>query len=113
MTIVQDGLVVEACPSLDKNLNYGIIRCLWRSVVGFLITVLRWLLDLLTVVIIVDVFVSYFLDYYHPVRRTLDRIVQPLLAPLRRYVPPVAGIDLSPVLLIFIIQLFRMILLSL
>lgn len=79
----------------------------------YLIIVLRWLLDLLTLVIIADVFLSYFLDYYHPIRRALDRIVQPLLAPLRRYVPPVAGIDLSPVLLIFIIQFFRVILVRL
>jgi YggT family protein len=57
------------------------------------------------------------MDPYHPVRRTLSQIVEPLLAPIRRVIPPVGGLDFSPLVLIIILQvlgaLLRALLLSL
>ena len=35
---------------------------------------------------------------------TLDRIVSPMLAPIRRFVPPLGGLDLSPIILILLLQ---------
>ena len=78
--------------------------------VALLFSILSLFLDILSVVILADVFVSYFMDMYHPVRRTLDSIVQPLLTPIRKYVSPISGIDLSPVVLIMVLQLIRWIL---
>lgn len=40
---------------------------------------------------------------FHPVVRFLYRVTEPVLAPVRRIVPPIAGIDVSPVIVIFII----------
>ncbi|NIS82102.1 MAG: hypothetical protein GTO14_18270 [Anaerolineales bacterium] len=77
---------------------------------SLLISIFNLILDILTVVILADVFVSYFLDIYHPVRRALDSVVQPLLTPIRRYVPPISGIDLSPIALIIVLQIIRWIL---
>jgi len=37
--------------------------------------------------------------------RTLDRIVRPVIDPLRKVIPPVGNIDLSPIVLIFVIQM--------
>jgi YggT family protein len=69
---------------------------------------LIWFVDLITrlslLVIIAYVFLSYFLDPYHPVRRSISRIVDPLLTPIRRLVPPVGMIDLSPLVLLILIQ---------
>ena len=60
---------------------------------------------LLMLVIVVDVVLSYFMAPYHPVRRTLDRIVQPMLRPIQRVVKPVSGMDFSPVVLVIAIGL--------
>ena len=60
---------------------------------------------LLMLVIVVDVVLSYFMAPYHPVRRTLDRIVQPMLRPIQRVVKPVGGMDFSPVVLVIAIGL--------
>jgi YggT family protein len=59
----------------------------------------------LSILIIADVLLSYFLDPYHPLRRFLDTLVQPLLAPIQRILPPVGGLDLSPLVLLIVLDL--------
>ncbi|HPH95520.1 MAG TPA: YggT family protein [Anaerolineaceae bacterium] len=68
---------------------------------------------LLTILIIVDVLLSYFLSPYHSVRVTLDRIVEPMLSPIRRLIPPAGGIDFSPIILVIAIQAIEMVLVNL
>ena len=61
----------------------------------------------LWIVVLADVIVSWILDPFHPIRRFLDSIVQPLLDPIRRLVPPVSGIDLSPLILLILLNIAR------
>jgi YggT family protein len=77
------------------------------------IPIIRLISDILTIVVIADIFVGYFLDTYHPVRRTLDSIVEPMLVPIKRYVPPVGMIDLSPLVLVLIIQFIEFVVVNL
>jgi YggT family protein len=42
---------------------------------------------------------------YHPVKQALDRIVEPLLAPIRRFVPLIGMLDFSPLILIILLDL--------
>lgn len=72
---------------------------------GLLGQLIDLIADLLVLIVIADVILSYFLSPYHPVRSALDRIVEPLLMPIRRYVPTLGGLDVSPVVLIILIQL--------
>ena len=68
------------------------------------------LANLLTILIIIWVVVSWFLPPFHPLREALDRIVDPMLAPIRRVLPATGPVDFSPmVLLILIVLLSRMI----
>jgi YggT family protein len=71
------------------------------TVVGFINT----LANLLVLLVIIEVAVSYFLSPYHPVRHTLERLVEPMLAPIRRVVPPLGGFDLSPLILIILVEI--------
>ena len=66
-----------------------------------LINILEWIL---IVLVFVSVILSYFMDPYHPVRQGVDRIVEPLLSPIRRIVPLVGMLDFSPFILIILIQ---------
>jgi len=70
------------------------------------------LAQLLTILVIVDILLSYVLSPYHSVRMTLDRLVEPLLAPIRRIVPPVQMLDFSPIILILLIQVIERFLIS-
>lgn len=60
--------------------------------------------------IIVQVVLSYFMDPYHPVRQTLDRFINPFLNPIRRLLPPMGGLDFSPLILIVGLQIIDMLL---
>jgi YggT family protein len=68
--------------------------------------------QLLVLLVIVSVILSYFMDPYHPIRRSIDSVVEPMLAPIRRVVPLVGMIDFSPFILILLIQLLRGLLVS-
>ncbi len=80
------------------------------GVSGSLITVIQTLATILTILVIVDVIVSYFLSPYHPIRNMLDRIVQPMLNPIRRVVPMIGMFDFSSLVLLILIQLVATIL---
>ncbi len=75
--------------------------------INFLIVFVQTLGTVLFLVVIVKVVLSYFLSPFHPVRSTLDRIVEPLLSPIRRIVPPMGMIDFSPLVLIILIQVIE------
>ena len=68
------------------------------------------LAQLLILLVIVSVILSYFMDPYHPVRRSIDSVVEPMLAPIRRVVPLIGVLDLSPLILIILIQVISNIL---
>jgi YggT family protein len=49
---------------------------------------------------------------FHPVRVILNQIVEPMLRPIRNILPPAGIVDLSPIVLILMVQLVGRILLS-
>ena len=69
--------------------------------------------QVLTFIILAHIILSYFMDPYHPVRAFIDRLVEPLLAPIRRVVPLVGMLDFSPAVLIILVQLIAGILVNL
>jgi len=66
--------------------------------------------QLITILVVVQVFTSYFMDPYHPVRQSLDRLLEPLLFPIRRILPQTGVLDFSPLVLIVLIQIVARIL---
>jgi len=68
-------------------------------------TIVHRIFQLLTLLVVVDVVLSYFMSPFHPVRQFLDRIVEPLLRPIRRILPQTGMIDFSPLVLIILLQL--------
>lgn len=73
--------------------------------IGLLIQLIGAIQFILVLMVLASVILSYFMDPYHPVRRFLDRIVEPMLSPIRRVVPLVGMLDFSPLILIVLIQL--------
>ena len=74
--------------------------------VAFLLQLINLLFTFYTLAIIARALLPWFrISYYHPVMRFLIRITEPVLAPLRRYVPPVGGLDFTPMLALFLLWL--------
>ena len=73
---------------------------------------IRSIAQLLVLLVVVSVILSYFMDPYHPIRRGIDSVVEPMLAPIRRVVPLIGVLDLSPLILIILLQLLSNILVS-
>jgi YggT family protein len=82
-----------------------------------MISTITWaihtLANLAFILIIAKVFLSYFMNPYHPVRKFIDRIVNPVLAPIQKIVPLVGNIDFSPIILLLLIQLVEYLLVRL
>lgn len=77
---------------------------------SFIAEIIHFVLRILMLLVIVQAVLSYFMDPYHPIRQWVDRLVSPMLAPIRRIVPPVGMIDFSPVVLIILLQVIDIIL---
>lgn len=71
----------------------------------FLARLVQIIVQVYILIIVVDVVLSYILPPYHRVREFLDSLVNPLLMPIRRVVPPLGILDLSPLVLLLLVQL--------
>lgn len=78
-----------------------------------LISAIKLLSQIITLAVLADIIVSFLLSPYHQVRRFLDSIVDPMLAPIRRVLPAMAGLDFSPMVLIILIQILEGVLIAL
>jgi YggT family protein len=52
-----------------------------------LMTIITTIANILSLVIIVNAILSWFLPPLHPIRETLDRILQPIYTPIRKVIP--------------------------
>ncbi len=70
-------------------------------------TIVERLFQLVYLLLIIRVVLSWIpnVNYYHPVIHFIFRVTSLILDPIRRVVPPVAGLDLSPLVAIVLLQL--------
>ncbi|MBT8136250.1 MAG: YggT family protein [Gammaproteobacteria bacterium] len=72
---------------------------------GSLIALGFMFLQIMMFLIIGQVLLSWFAPY-HPVSEVLRTLTAPVLRPIQKIVPPIAGIDLSPLFALLAIQAF-------
>jgi len=78
--------------------------------IGLLISLVNYISIGLSLLLIAYVVLSYFMDPFHPVRATINRIVEPVLIPIRRILPQTGMVDFSPLVAIILIQVIEFIL---
>ena len=75
---------------------------------------IKILFDVLTLAIFLRVLLSWFsINPFNPLISLLDQITQPVLGPLRRIIPPIGGLDITPIVALFLLQIIERMLLSL
>ena len=85
-----------------------------------MLSALLWLFDnvigLIILVVIVNAILSWLIAFdvinvrnraIYQIVRTLDAITDPLLAPIRRVLPNLGGIDISPIILLLLLGFIR------
>lgn len=73
-----------------------------------LINVLYQLLDLYFYAVIGSVIISWVAPgSYHPAPQLIQQVTEPLFRLSQKVIPPIGGLDLSPILIIIIIQLVQ------
>ena len=73
-----------------------------------LIQLLDALLGAYSLILLGKAIVSWFpVNPTNPIVRFLDRLTEPVLVPVRKNVPPIAGMDLSVVLVLVVISILR------
>lgn len=84
-----------------------------------LIDIVQFLLWILSIIIIVQAIMSWLVGFnvvnsrngfVAAVWNALDRITTPLYRPVRKIMPDFGGIDFSPLVLLLVIQILRMLL---
>jgi YggT family protein len=66
------------------------------------------LIDIYSLVVLAAVVMSWVhADRRHPLVRAVFNLTEPALAPIRRLLPPTAGLDFSPIVLLLILRLLR------
>ncbi|MEW6687847.1 MAG: YggT family protein [Pseudomonadota bacterium] len=68
------------------------------------VDLIQYSLEILLVAVILQAVLSW-VSPYNPLQPVLDTVTRPLLRPIRRFVPPIANVDMSPVVLILAIIL--------
>ena len=79
---------------MDQQLIYLIVQGLFKA--------LTWLIFARIIISFLHVVVR--LDPYNPVIRFIYEITEPLMAPFRRLIPPIGGMDFSPIVLFLVLQ---------
>ncbi|MBN2257271.1 MAG: YggT family protein [Anaerolineaceae bacterium] len=82
-----------------------------------MIPIIKYLVNLVvaffSILIFIDTLMSYFIHENSSVRRILAKILTPIYQPIRRIIPPLAGIDFTPLIAIILLQVLDMIIISL
>ncbi len=87
-----------------------------NPVLHFLYAVLDGLLGLLVLAIIISALLSWLVAFdvinlrnrfVYNVAHFLDAVTRPILAPVQRIIPPLGGVDITPIIVLLVIQAFR------
>ena len=75
------------------------------NLLSSLAELLQMVFQIYTLVLIVRVLISWVSpDPFNPVVQFLGRVTDPVLEPLRRMIPPLGPIDLSPIIALLLLQ---------
>jgi YggT family protein len=80
---------------------------------SFIYSVVSGLLELLIIAIIASAIMSWLVAFnvinlrnplVYSVARFLDAVTRPVLRPVQRIIPPLGGVDISPIVVILVLQ---------
>lgn len=81
------------------------------TVSGFLQLFIRFLAGAFNICLLVRIFLPYFTGFQgNRLYQFVYEITEPVLGPIRRVIPPVMGLDFSPMIAMLLVSIVRMVL---
>jgi len=77
---------------------------------GVLVYIINLLFSLYSLVIVTRVFFELLVGPSHPAMHVLRRLTEPVLAPVRRVIPPIKLVDISPAAVLLLLYVLRVLL---
>jgi YggT family protein len=86
------------------------------AIIHFLYAIIDGLLGLLVIAIIISAVLSWLVafdvinlrnPFVYNVARFLEAVTRPLLRPVQKVIPAIGGVDISPIIVLLVIQAFR------
>jgi len=81
-------------------------------ITDILVMIIQAIRQLIFILVVLKVILSYFMDPFHPFRKAVDSWIRPMLKPIQQVVPNFGGFDFSPMILIIVVEVLASILLS-
>jgi len=107
IAILIGWLLLELVGSVVFTMR-GVITSLQRgalvSLVGYL---LFGVLAVYSMMIVTRIILGWGMSYGNRMMRFLVRVTEPILGPFRRLIPPLGMFDISPIIVLLILQLFQ------
>jgi len=69
-----------------------------------IVTIVQTIGQIFMIIIIIDAVLSFIVAPDHPIRSALGQILQPIYAPIRRFLPTMGGLDFTPIVLLLAIR---------
>lgn len=111
------AVLLAIAVALLKYLTFVLLGMIQGSWVGIIVVSLLLVLkqagSLLFWMLVVRALMSWVSQGRSPIDYVMQQLTEPLLAPIRRFIPPMAGLDLSVLLLFIVLQALNYLLLDL
>ena len=74
---------------------------------SLLFDLLANVIQLYIIVLLIRILITWIpnLDPYNPLVQILNQVTEPILEPARRLIPPIGMIDISPIVVFFVLQI--------
>jgi YggT family protein len=83
-------------------------------VASYLVWLISLVVWIITIVLILNALMSFTpLEPWHPVRRFLNQLAEPIMRPFRNILPPTGMVDFTPMIAVIVIQIVGQILIAL
>lgn len=75
--------------------------------IASVISVVKEVFQLMFWVMVIRAILSWISQGYNPIEALLHQLTEPLLAPVRRFIPPIGGLDLSMIVFLIALQFIQ------
>jgi YggT family protein len=107
IAVVVGWLTLKLVSNVLGTIALIVMSVMSGNIVALMGSILFGALALMSLFIIARIIFSWGASYHNPIMRFLFRVTEPLLGPFRRLIPTVGMFDISPIIVLLLLQLLQ------